>query len=235
MTMERMVSYLENKGFTATKKYDPRNHHYIFDITKDNDFHYVDTFEYPVEVTWDQKDILQRDFLNKLIYKYETELYRKECVEGVAKMSYLMKLVGADDVYLVTDGLKVPVKINEIDQSYDAPCTFSGTELYTSEYLSYVNNDIDTVNKAINIMKNRNKVAYGSIRVPIIKDVIFSEPATIVFWKDGTKTVVKCQNEEYDPEKGIAMAIAKKVYGNGYHYYDDIDKFVKRYNKRKCK
>ena len=42
-----------------------------------------------------------------------------------------------------------------------------------------------------------------------IKDVIFNPPATIVFWMDGTKTVVKDQGEVfYDPEKGIAMAVA---------------------------
>ena len=42
-----------------------------------------------------------------------------------------------------------------------------------------------------------------------IKDVIFNDPATIVFWEDGGKTVVQCQNgEEFDPEKGLAMAIS---------------------------
>lgn len=31
-----------------------------------------------------------------------------------------------------------------------------------------------------------------------IKNVIFNDPATIVFWKDGTKTVVKCQKDKGD-------------------------------------
>lgn len=44
-----------------------------------------------------------------------------------------------------------------------------------------------------------------------IKKVIFNGPATIVLWNDGTKTVVKCsKNEEFDPEKGVAMAVWKK-------------------------
>ena len=48
----------------------------------------------------------------------------------------------------------------------------------------------------------------------LIPDVIFSNPATIVFWEDGTKTVVKCQKGNiYDKEKGLAMAIAKKALG----------------------
>lgn len=57
-----------------------------------------------------------------------------------------------------------------------------------------------------------------------IKNVIFNDPATIIFWKDGSKTVVKCgPDEKYDPEKGMAMAIAKRVYGTsetGGNYYN---------------
>ena len=54
-----------------------------------------------------------------------------------------------------------------------------------------------------------------------IKRVIFNDPATIVLWADGTKTVVKCaKDEKFDPEKGLAMAIAKKALGNEGWYYD---------------
>ena len=50
-----------------------------------------------------------------------------------------------------------------------------------------------------------------------IKNVIFDEPATIVYWVDGSKTVVICQEGDiYDEEKGLAMAIAKKALGNNY-------------------
>lgn len=53
--------------------------------------------------------------------------------------------------------------------------------------------------------------------MPKIKDVYYNKPATIVWWDDGTKTVVKCQyknGDRYDKEKGLAMAIIKKLYGN---------------------
>ena len=54
-----------------------------------------------------------------------------------------------------------------------------------------------------------------------IKNVLFKDPATIVFWADGTKTVVKIQDGDiYDPEKGLAMAIAKKALGNQGNYYE---------------
>lgn len=68
-----------------------------------------------------------------------------------------------------------------------------------------------------------------------IKDVIFNDPATIVFWADGTKTVVKCQEGDvFDPEKGLAMAIAKKVYGNKHDYYDPFKKWCGRYYKKRA-
>lgn len=54
--------------------------------------------------------------------------------------------------------------------------------------------------------------------IPALTKVISSDPATIVFWKDGTKTVVKCQKgDTYDIEKGILYAIIRKVY-EGHHY-----------------
>lgn len=63
-----------------------------------------------------------------------------------------------------------------------------------------------------------------------IKKVIFNNPATIVFWADGTKTVVKAENEEFDPEKGLAMAIAKKALGNKGNYFNKIKEWTNRYN-----
>ena len=49
--------------------------------------------------------------------------------------------------------------------------------------------------------------------LPPIKKVIFNDPATIVFWDDGTKTVVKRSDKDvWDPEKGLAMAIVKKLF-----------------------
>ena len=72
--------------------------------------------------------------------------------------------------------------------------------------------------------------------VPGIKNVIFNDPLTIVIWSDGTKTFVKAsENDEYDPEKGMALAIAKKTMGNKYSYYDEIRKWVAKDEERKKK
>lgn len=59
-----------------------------------------------------------------------------------------------------------------------------------------------------------------------IKRVIFNNPATIVIWSDDSKTVVKCDNEAYDPEKGLAMCIAKRAMGNSGNYYNTFKKFL---------
>lgn len=46
------------------------------------------------------------------------------------------------------------------------------------------------------------------------KNVIFNPPATIVEWSDGTKTVVKCHDDEFSEEFGYAMAVMRKIYGS---------------------
>ena len=61
----------------------------------------------------------------------------------------------------------------------------------------------------------------------MIENVIFNDPATIVFWLDGSKTVVKCQpGDTFSKELGLAMAICKKVYGNKGNYNDVFKKWV---------
>ena len=86
----------------------------------------------------------------------------------------------------------------------------------------YCYNDVMAVRDFLNSI-------YGisSSHIPEIKNVIFNDPATIVFWEDGTKTVVKCQDgDEFDPEKGLAMAIAKKAYGNKGNYCNKLKKWL---------
>lgn len=75
-----------------------------------------------------------------------------------------------------------------------------------------------------------------SSNLPKIKNVIFNYPATIVFWADGDKTVVKCQNNDFfDAEKGLAMAIIKKMNGGKGNYCEIfkpwMEKFELFYNK----
>lgn len=76
------------------------------------------------------------------------------------------------------------------------------------------------------IQKEKNKAIYDSM----IQKVIFNPPATIVFWRDGSKTVVKCgKNDIFDPEKGLAMAISKRAFGDNRDYYEVFAKWVGKY------
>lgn len=60
-----------------------------------------------------------------------------------------------------------------------------------------------------------------------IKNVIFNDPATIVFWNDGTKTVVKFgKDDAFDAEKGLAMAISKYFFGNAGYFNDVFKKWI---------
>ena len=46
----------------------------------------------------------------------------------------------------------------------------------------------------------------------VVKKVIFHPPATIVYWGDGTKTVVKCmKGDTFNPELGMAMCMLKRM------------------------
>lgn len=108
-----------------------------------------------------------------------------------------------DDVYNIDRSSIYPNMIKPADLS-----TFYRTGLFK------------IMERGINEMKN-------NYRVPQIKDVIYNDPATIVFWMDGTKTVVKCGDYDiYDPEKGLAMAIAKKTLGNQGNYYETFKRWL---------
>ena len=67
---------------------------------------------------------------------------------------------------------------------------------------------------------------------PGIKKVIFNNPATIILWNDGTRTVVKCNERDiYDPEKGFAMAISEKVLGS----YSGFKREMAKWENKPCK
>lgn len=99
--------------------------------------------------------------------------------------------------------------------------------MYSSCYLDLLNNLAYTNNSTSTLNHSPNDSSYYK-PVPLsIKKVIFNDPCTIILWSDKTKTVVKCgEDEEYDPEKGMAMAISKKFLGNKGNYYETFKKHL---------
>ena len=135
-----------------------------------------------------------------------------------------------DGTLIMKNGTKIPVTIDYIETTVDTFPKFeghiTGTAKVSYRSLDDIRNDAEV---PINIYRNILNSTYGigSSRIPEIKNVIFNDPATIVFWEDGTKTVVKCQDgDEFDPEKGLAMAIAKKAYGNNGNYCNKMKKWL---------
>lgn len=85
-----------------------------------------------------------------------------------------------------------------------------------AQIIHYIEEDIKQTTKLCKEMLN---MKYGTCFG--IAKVVFNNPATIVFWADGTKTVVKAgKGDRFDPEKGLAMAIAKRALGNEGNYYN---------------
>lgn len=103
-------------------------------------------------------------------------------------------------------GSRIPVAIHTIRADYTHP---------------------DKVMELFCTVDPRAMCTYGGRLLPEINKVIFNDPVTVVLWTDGSKTVVRTQNgEEYDPEKGLAMAISKKAFGNTGSYFEQFKKWV---------
>lgn len=68
----------------------------------------------------------------------------------------------------------------------------------------------------LSIIKNETNIFAG--QNVYIEKVIYNDPATIVFWSDGTKTVSKCNKDSfpydsYNREFGLMLCVLKKVFG----------------------
>lgn len=108
---------------------------------------------------------------------------------------------------------------------------------YTTNYTTDMNNILNEISTKLNELykkdTNKSEKPVVKIKMPKIKNIDFQPPLTVVVWEDGTKTFVKCSaEEEYDPEKGAAMAIAKKALGSGYNFIETINYYTEKYYKK---
>ena len=68
------------------------------------------------------------------------------------------------------------------------------------------------------------------------KRILFNDPATIVFWKDGTKTVVKrSPGEEFNAYTAFCAALAKKIFGNNSAVNRIVKSGTDQHKKDMCK
>lgn len=139
--------------------------------------------------------------------------YSIACVGVTYKCSYDQLAYEVDDVFKTIENTRKNVQNTK----------------HLNPVSEYIKADIEQTKELFNSVYGINK-ARNDKTLPAIEKVIFNDPATIIFWKDGTKTVVKCgDNDIYDAEKGMAMAIAKKALGNKGNYCNEFKKWVEPY------
>lgn len=82
------------------------------------------------------------------------------------------------------------------------------------------------------------RIYWGTITPVKPTKILIQGTATIIWWSDGTKTIVKCQKgDKMDPEKGIAMCVMKKFMGtNETHsnYLDFAKDAIAEYEKKQA-
>lgn len=171
-----------------------------------------------VEVYWN-------NYNNALIVKVSSPVLRSDKYPMCGNKAQVTIDLNKTTMY---DGLKslidyIEDKCNEWKAAYSASIIKSTTNSLYGTNIGFIHKIMPKNNEEENNMRR--------VITPVIKNVVFNEPATIVFWSDDTKTVVKSQNGElYDPEKGLAMAIVKKLMGdNQGNYYETIKKWTKKY------
>lgn len=230
--MDEMNKMFEEQGFEVDRKWLSGKNCYEFHIRK-GDIGLIKTYTYPCGARPDISSKHQRDFVYNTITEFKKYVEPRYISTNPMDIRKVDRLVG--------DGIEIPVRITDVEMSLDGT-SFSGDVL---EPLVDVKRN-DAMSAWANMayfMTHYDAGGFAKIIKPVnkqletnIKDVIFNPPATIVMWDDGTKTVVKAQGgDEFDAEKGLAMAISKKALGNDRKYYHTFIHWLKRYEKQNVK
>ena len=162
--------------------------------------------------------------------------------------NYLMALAMNVNVgTLRLENATIPVKITEVESENSATASPMTTFkcLVVNDDPIYLDTSIPKAlfNSAYGANpKNSEHAAYAIADVTATREahrrieelrrfqivrVIFNNPATIVIWADGTKTVVKCQEGDvYSKETGLALCFAKKALGNTGNFNDVFHNWI---------
>ena len=172
---------------------------------------------------------------------------RRFCTKNI-KLDIMLNVVNGEyDLRQYVTAIFIPIVYTDFDlinYVINLYMVHSGNYIHTGyvnarNYHPFAHEEFEDVKSLMDINLNDISVTYNNISsgltsnmdngifIPGIEKVIFNDPATIVFWSDGSKTVVKTQNDEtYDKEKGLSMAISKKMLGNTSKYYDTFKKWI---------
>lgn len=152
------------------------------------------------------------------VIEYSTDIHDPRYYDFV----YTFKVVGGD---ITGNGIKeIKAAIESLDEPFitvNVPDNFDVAREASKMMAIYTGRGNGKTQYMLNILRQ----AWGNKFYPI--KVIFHDPATIVFWDDGTKTVVKCQEgDTYNKELGFALCFAKKAMGNQSNFNNTFNKFL---------
>lgn len=152
-------------------------------------------------------------------------MYEKKYVDSLGHKGTILPRYNGDWVYY--DGPDVPSNyppirfIASVDTKADPETEKAREEFFKRAALRNILNTVYGLPSASSDKSKSNndiskpKMTHGC---PGIKKVIFNDPATIVLWDDGTKTVVKCSlGDTYSEWSGLAFCICKKLMGDEFH------------------
>ena len=152
-------------------------------------------------------------------------MYEKKYVDSLGHKGTILPCYNGDWVYY--DGPDVPSNyppirfIASVDTKADPETEKAREEFFKRAALRNILNTVYGMPGASSDKSKSNndiskpKMTHGC---PGIKKVIFNDPATIVLWDDGTKTVVKCSlGDTYSEWSGLAFCICKKLMGDEFH------------------
>ena len=152
-------------------------------------------------------------------------MYEKKYVDSLGHKGTILPCYNGDWVYY--DGPDVPSNyppirfIASVDTKADPETEKAREEFFKRAALRNILNTVYGMPGASSDKSKSNndiskpKMTHGC---PGIKKVIFNDPATIVLWGDGTKTVVKCSlGDTYSEWSGLAFCICKKLMGDEFH------------------
>lgn len=239
MTIQQIVEAFEEKGFKVHKFWNQctpsEQGYYEFTIIKD-DTYVGGRYEWRPELSPDVITLYQRNFIDELLERWKKEhdrycreMLAKGLTEGITNLDpeskqYAKQILNS--IYGAASPLTWEHKgepIGRVIADTDGLTIHMNNSDFAKAFVKYCEEDVKNTKELWTKMN-------PYINNPKIKDVIFNDPATIVFWSDGTKTVVKCQEYDiYDPEKGLAMAISKKFLGNKGNYCNEIKKWMDKY------
>lgn len=112
------------------------------------------------------------------------------------------------------DNTHTEVSIDRLDVMYD-PCGVPAVSI---------------VGHMVNCGNMFEPTAKAAVGASGVRKVIFNDPATVIYWDDGTRTVVKCQpGDTFDPKTGFLMAVCKRMCGNTGRFNELLKEFIPGY------